>query len=123
MGPKKKFFFFFFLEIFTGRFVGIPASTTKGHGYLCGHGSPVPSPCRPSVSATDGMRHESLSILLIYTAKVQQRQQILEFVASCNGFGDTHEDRRYEIVERGLKQALHLLTQLAKVWMVKESTC
>jgi len=51
--------------------------------------------------------------------KKKRKSALLENISEANGFGETNEDSRFEIVEKVIRQVLLSLSQLSKVWKVE----
>ncbi|KAK3747313.1 hypothetical protein QZH41_016941 [Actinostola sp. cb2023] len=47
----------------------------------------------------------------------RQRSQLLDIVKNADGFADAHEDDRRRKIDRSVKQVLHQLLHLRKIWL------
>eukprot|EP01135_Chromosphaera_perkinsii_P010997 Nk52_evm31s2309 gene=Nk52_evmTU31s2309 len=78
----------------------------------------LPAPLNEAASFIDMvMPFRKLGENCILSQLEKQRNALLEpFKMLENGFADTNEDDKFNTVEKCLKQALHQLNQLCKVW-------
>ncbi|XP_058967958.2 centromere/kinetochore protein zw10 homolog [Pocillopora verrucosa] len=87
---------------------------TLGHQFR----SKLPEPLNQSVATfvdlVPTIRHMGEKCFLEQLRK--QRSNLLEVVQGNKGFANVHEDEKGLQVEKSMKQILHLLTNLGKVW-------
>lgn len=87
---------------------------TLGHQFR----SKLPEPLNQSVATfvdlVPTIRHMGEKCFLEQLRK--QRSSLLEVLQSTKGFANVHEDEKGLQVERTMKQILHILTNLGKVW-------